>query len=302
MNARDLADAAWAPFHTEDRERLSPLFRIPGYPLCEYTFTTQFCWQGWNHSTWAVVEDCLFVRYLDRGALRMICPCGTCNLPQALRAALRYLEEQGHEPRIDFVPTSVARALDASLLAEEDPDNSDYWYQAADLADLPGRRYADKRNHIARFLRSVTDWHFGPAALDDTPEAVAFLRQWCRDHGCQGDPRLDFEVQALLLCLEHRAHLDQRCWLLRVGGRVSGLVLGEFLDPHSFVVHYEKAFSEVPGVYAFLVRETARALASEGVEWIDREQDMGHPGLRQSKRSWNPVRLETTHVLRPAGR
>lgn len=301
MTSQDLAEAPWAPFRPEDRDLLAPRFRTPGYPLCEYTFATQFCWQGWNHSLWTVVEDFLFVRYLDQGRLRMICPCGPGDLAGALDAAMQFLEREGHEPRVDFVPASVARlpVVASRFTAEEHPDDADYWYRREDLAELPGRRYADKRNHVARFLRGGFDWRFEPAPAGDATEAMAFLEEWCRSHDCQGDPRLDYEVQALGTCLAHRKALGQCCWLLRVNGRVSGLVLGEFLDSRSFVVHYEKAFQDVPGAYAVLVRETARALAPTSVQWIDREQDMGIPGLRQSKQSWNPARLEMACVLRP---
>ncbi|HOU53683.1 MAG TPA: DUF2156 domain-containing protein [Myxococcota bacterium] len=301
MTGQDLAAAPWAPFRPEDRDLLAPRFRTPGHPLCEYTFATQFCWQGWNHSLWALVEDFLFVRYVERGRLGLICPCGSGDLARALDATMQFLEREGHEPRVDFVPASVARqpAIAERFVAEDHPDDADYWYRREDLAELPGRRYADKRNHIARFLRAGFDWRFEPACLSDPAEAMAFLQEWCRSHDCQGDPRLDFEVQALGTCLAHREVLGQRCWLLRVDGRVVGLVLGEFLDSQSFVVHYEKAFQDIPGAYAMLVRETARALAPEGVLWIDREQDMGIPGLRRSKQSWNPVRLEMACVLRP---
>ena len=55
----------------------------------------------------------------------------------------------------------------------------------------------------------------------------------------------------------------------------------------TFVVLIEKAFSEVPGAYAiinqqFLVHE------ADGLKYVNREDDVGEPGVRRAKLSYCP--------------
>jgi hypothetical protein len=44
-------------------------------------------------------------------------------------------------------------------------------------------------------------------------------------------------------------------------------------------------------------QETARAIAAQGLSFINREEDFGDPGLRRAKLSYHPVRLEAKHTL-----
>ena len=63
--------------------------------------------------------------------------------------------------------------------------------------------------------------------------------------------------------------------------------VGEQINEDTLVVHIEKAFSEVPGAYAiinqqFLVHE------ADGLKYVNREDDVGEPGLRKAKLSYHP--------------
>ena len=87
-------------------------------------------------------------------------------------------------------------------------------------------------------------------------------------------------------------------YVLRIGQRIVGLTLGELQTPDTFVVHYEKAYTELDGAYQMLAREFARTVPVT-VSFIDREQDMGVDGLRQSKLSFFPDHFEQCWIARP---
>ncbi len=294
-----IPDDVFRPFEVGDWDFLDGAFRSAAYRLCEYSYATQFCWRTWNESRWALRDGWVLVRYREHGQDRFLCPIGTGDPGDLIEACFERLAALGSEPRVDFVPDSVKARLEGDPRFRFDPDasNDDYVYLRSDLADLPGKKYARKRNHVSRFLRNAA-WSFQRVAPADIPECLVFLDDWCRSHGCEEDPRLEYEVEAVRTCLDHMMPLHQTAYALRVGERIVGLTVGELQTEDTFVVHYEKAYTEQEGAYQMLAREFARTVPAT-VTFIDREQDMGVEGLRQSKLSFIPDHMEHCWIVRP---
>ena len=92
------------------------------------------------------------------------------------------------------------------------------------------------------------------------------------------------------LALEHFEELRMRGGMLLVDGKVVAFTMGSEISPRVFDVHFEKAMAEYDGAYTVIHQEfAARNLAS--YEYINREEDMGIPGLRKAKLSYQPVFL-----------
>ena len=78
--------------------------------------------------------------------------------------------------------------------------------------------------------------------------------------------------------------------MLLVEGDIAGFSLGEVVGDTLFT-HIEKADRDYDGCYQMLVAQFAQMYAVDGVEFINREDDTGDPGLRTSKLSYHPVAL-----------
>ena len=101
------------------------------------------------------------------------------------------------------------------------------------------------------------------------------------------------------LCLENTAIanalknfdiLKMEGGLLRAGGRVIAVTIGEPLNRRVFVTHFEKADTDYDGAYTMINQQFALNRLS-GYEYINREEDMGKEGLRKAKLSYYPVLL-----------
>jgi hypothetical protein len=73
-------------------------------------------------------------------------------------------------------------------------------------------------------------------------------------------------------------------------GRAEAFAFGELLNKDTAVVHIEKANPEIPGLYAAINQRYCREHWS-GTAFVNREQDLGEPGLRKAKLSYHPRRL-----------
>jgi len=164
---------------------------------------------------------------------------------------------------------------------QEDRDNFDYLYLREDLANLQGKKFHKKRNHVNAFLNN---YEYDERALtaDNVDDALGILETWQRDR----EDRADYA--AAREALERHDTLDLRGYLVYVDGQPAAYTLGEpLMRGRSFVVHFEKALDEYRGIYQFINKAFATILPRH-YQWINREQDLGDEGLRQSKMTYRP--------------
>ncbi len=76
----------------------------------------------------------------------------------------------------------------------------------------------------------------------------------------------------------------------RVFGKVEAFTFGERIAGDMAIIHVEKANGEIRGLYPFINQQFVENEFYD-VKWINREEDMGEPGLRKAKESYRPARL-----------
>ena len=101
---------------------------------------------------------------------------------------------------------------------------------------------------------------------------------------------MSYETNALSFALENRKKLGLNGALIRIEGKVVAFTLGEPLKDDTYVVHFEKAYADIQGAYPMINREFVRR-DLRGYKYINREEDMGIPGLRHAKTTYQPIRL-----------
>ena len=81
--------------------------------------------------------------------------------------------------------------------------------------------------------------------------------------------------------------------VLTVEGKIVAMTMGSFLSEDTVDVHFEKADADFPGGYPVINRAFARYLREKypNLKYLDREEDMGSPGLRKAKLSYQPHHL-----------
>jgi hypothetical protein len=176
----------------------------------------------------------------------------------------------------------------------EDRDNFDYLYLREDLATLNGKKYHKKRNHVNAFLNNY-QYEERKFCSESIKEAYYILDAWHEERGRDDDYFASKE--ALDLCKE----LEQCGYLVTVDGKPAAYTMGESLQKgKTFVVHIEKAIAEYKGVYQFINMAFA-AVLPQSYTWINREQDLGNPGLRQAKMTYLPCGFVKKYRIYPVG-
>jgi len=168
------------------------------------------------------------------------------------------------------------------IIIAEDRDNYDYLYYRNDLAELAGKKYHKKKNHVNNFLHTYPDHEQRQMSAVLIPAAVEILDKWHQDRGEDGDYKSAKEALDLF------DKLTLRGAVFFVDGKPAAYCLGESLSRGKmFAIHFEKAIDEYKGVYQFMNQAFAASLP-RFFTFINREQDLGSEGLRQAKMTYRP--------------
>lgn len=172
-----------------------------------------------------------------------------------------------------------------------DEGNFDYVYDIHDLADLKGKKYHQKRNHLHRFREACPDYRVEPLDESNLADAKQMVDAWydTRRAESEGDEYY-MEQTAMHRAFRHYRELALDGLLIRNGERVIAVTMASRLSADTMDVHFEKAAGDIQGAYAAVNCEFARYLREKypEIRFLNREEDMGLEGLRKAKKSYYP--------------
>jgi len=171
----------------------------------------------------------------------------------------------------------------------ETRDYFDYVYKSEDLANLLGRKYHSKKNHISYFEKTF-DWKYEPINHDNIEQCLLLNDHWEGLNKQKNPDEIGDENEAIKKALNNYFALDFEGGVLTIQGEIVAFTFGERLNDNTFCTHVEKAYGNIRGAYQMINREFARQL-QERYEFINREEDTGSEGLRRAKLSYHPHRL-----------
>lgn len=290
------------PITLEQKELFNSYLKGRRYETPVFTFTSLFIWKDWDPLGWDEVEGALCVKSGYHGWDAVLPPISgnDKNVLEATEALIDWYKQKNvpflMAEACDLMVQFFERAWPGRFIAREYPEGANYVYLQEDLAQLPGKKYAKKRNHISQLERQYPQYKFLPLTADLVPNAIGELKSWSGEHD-MNDPDLAAEQRGVRLALENFGKLDYTGACLVIGDRVEAFTLGEPLNSDTVIIHAEKANRDIPGAYAAINSFFARDYW-QNYKYINRAEDMGMQGLRKAKMSWHPHHMEKKFHLR----
>ena len=286
------------PVRLEDRAAIERYTMPWGICNNDLSFANMYCWQSVYHTTWAEVGGFLVIRFHIEGGERIgyMQPIGPGDFAPILPLLEEDARERGQRLRLIGLTEEAreqVRAMHPGAYAfESNRALEDYVYRADDLRNLTGHRYQPKRNHINRFVAEYPDYRYEELTPARFNECMALEREWRRTREEQHTAsEQDAEQRAMLRAFEHFDQLGLLGGCIYVGDRMVAFTYGSALNNHTFDTHVEKADTEYDGAFTIINKLFAQHLP-ERFTLINREEDMGLDGLRQSKLSYHPAFLQ----------
>ncbi len=283
---------SFKPIELADRQCITEILREHWPGTSELTFTNLFIWRNHYDFQWSVYKDwlCLIGRE-GQGtyfAMGLVGPEGRADIVMPLLEWLKVNKEVS-EPLIERVDEGLALEVSnlPGLVVEERREHFDYVYLTRDLIELAGSRYRTKRNHINQFYRTHESYTYETLDQRHLDACLRLQEQWCLQRRCDEDLNLLGEWDVTKEILNNYGALGVAGAVILVDGQVKAFTLGERLAEDMAVIHIEKADPGVPGLYQ-LINQQFCARQWHNLKFINREQDLGIPGLRGAKLSYNP--------------
>jgi len=259
---------------------------------CEYSFPNLYLW-GRQCAVQIHNYIALFSEY-DRRSVYPY-PIGSGDVKPVLDAILADARARGISCCITNIVPEEKQLLEmlypGKFCYHCDRDAFDYVYSIHDLADLKGKKYHGKRNHFTRFQAAHPEYRVEPLCEDNLDLAHRMAEKWYETR-MQEDPSGDYSLEknALYKAFRHFQELHMDGLLLLDGSEVLAVTLGSRINDQIFDVHFEKARGDVDGAYVAINCEFARYIRNQypGIQFLNREDDMGIEGLRTAKLSYKP--------------
>ncbi len=226
-------------------------------------------------------------------------PIGTGDRRAIVEAVIQDAQARGIPCRFTSLTRPETEELESwfpgRFLFRPDRDGFDYVYAIDDLADLKGRKFQKKRNHVHKFQATHPDCLSVPLEKENLPQGQEMVDEWFRQR-LEEDPHGDYLLERLALgrAFRHFEALGMEGLMLVENGQVLAVTMASRLSENTMDVHFEKAREDVDGAYAAVNCEFARHLRMKypQIAFLNREDDLGLPGLRQAKLSYQPHHME----------
>ncbi len=284
------------PLTLSDREAMQAVTLHSGRRNCNYTFANLLGWQFWYQTEVCVLENAVVLRYTFNGQ-RAYMVCTSEELQLELIEAL--LDDSNGDLTLIGLEDSQVVQLNnihphVSASIEPMRDQYDYIYRRTDLATLHGKHLDAKRNHIHRFRAKHPDFEYRNITPELFDECRRLTEIWQKEK--DANETIDVEREVMEIIFSNWDSLGMIGGSIFVNGSMVAFTYGSAVTTDTFDVCVEKADRHVEGAFAIINQQFAEHLPERYI-YLNREEDMGIPGLRKSKLSYHPEILLTYNVV-----
>ncbi len=281
----------FVPLELKDQEVFQTFFSAYRPEISELTFTNLFIWRSHYKFQWSIYRDWLVIISVEgEYGTFAIEPIGPSPRYEITRLVLEWMRDEKNvkNSRIERADNRIVEEIRGinGISVEPTRDHFDYVYLRDDLVKLGGNRYRSKRNHINQLVRAYS-YRYEQLAPDHINDCIAVQEKWCLQRRCEDDMDLLGEWDAVKEILRCYMNLNVQGAVITIENKVVAFTIGQMLNENTAVIHIEKADPEIPGLYPVINQQFCEN-NWQGVRYINREQDLGIPGLREAKLSYYP--------------
>ena len=263
---------------------------------CNYTFANLVGWQFWYYTEVCMLDDTVVLRYTSEGERAYM----VCTAKEISKELLENLldDSQGNLVLIGLEDDQATQlyTLNSKLSTKIEPvrNQYDYIYHRTDLAELHGSHLNAKRNHIHRFRTEHPDFEYRPLTPEMFDECRRLTEIWHEEK--EFSETIEAEHRVMETIFSNWDALGMIGGSIFVDGQMIAFTYGAAVTTDTIDICVEKADRRIEGAFAIINQQFAEHLPEQFV-YLNREEDMGIPGLRKAKLSYHPEILLTYNVV-----
>ena len=263
-------------------------------PGADNTFHNMYFWECYYGEV-AQLGGFVTQRLSQSGVSTYLFPAGKGDVQAALEELMQDAKTRGEKFCLRGV-TDDKKALLEQLFPGKFTftayrDSFDYIYTVEELTELHGKKLQAKRNHCNRFEQDHPNFETRVVTMENIALCRDMVQKWYEVH--EWNEQIEQEKTAISRAFDCFDKTNMDGLMLLDGGEVIAFSMGARMNEEYYDVCFEKAYSAINGAYAMINREFSRMIAQKypDVQFLNREDDMGEPGLRKAKESYQPTLL-----------
>lgn len=293
----------------DSKKKLQPYFDMVEYEACEYCFTTLYMWQHVYKTGYYIGDDfAVLVGEYEGDSFSILPLAKKEKLPKVIDFVINYFISENKKIYLRGITKEVKEILEKDYPNKfnyiEERDLFDYVYDAESLRTLAGRKNQKKRNHINAFLKDYEGrYEYRLLDKENFEECLELLKDWSsnKESNDELDEGIDDELLGIKKLFENYDTVKDKLKIagIFIDGKLEAFTMGELLNHNMAVIHIEKANPNIRGLYPY-INQQFLVNEFEKVNFVNREEDLGIPGLRKAKLSYHPCRFVEKYTVREA--
>jgi len=285
-----------------DRDLFKKYIGDYNFNTYEYSFLNLYLWRKYCNVEYALLDDVLIVKKTEEGKGTVFMqPIGysKTNLKDIISELIEYKKKNSNMKFLfSDIEESFLEEL-KSLYGEnleyyQDVKNFDYIYETEKLIKLNGDKLRKRKSQYNHFVSSYEHRIENISNDKVINDCLKFAEEWFSNQ--PKNFQLECELQGIKDIIHNLDKLNGLGMAVYVNDVIAGFTIGEIVNKDMAIIHIEKGDTIYNGIYAFINRTFAE-LYLKDVKYINREEDIGIPGLRRAKLAYDPIKLEKKYLV-----
>lgn len=270
----------------KDKDTVEKYTKKPYELSCENTFLNLLLWQDEYGATALFCDNNFLVKSSYLGEDIYAIPFGDIKEGMDI-----ILEKTGGKYPVFRAPEGERLETFKKLYGDkydikELDGEVDYIYLREDLAELKGKKYHSKRNHISSFSKQF-DFTYEEITKDNLSDVKKCADRWYKEHADRFTEELYAEKDGVDMLINNFETLGIKGGAIRVSEDIIAFTFASLINDTTVDTHIEKALYDYQTAYSVINNQFAKHLSLD-IKYINREDDLGLEGLRKAKLSYHP--------------
>jgi hypothetical protein len=250
-----------------------PIFDKFEYISSDYVFSYLFMYSDLYKLSCFDDDRSVIIRS-DAGYPCFYMPLG--DVEWGTQKVLEYCRANGIKPVFTKIPESFLDIFrDLKFTIQDDRDSYDYIFRNSDLALFKGKGFRKQRNNMVGFVNL-----YCPKYTRD----IAAHTEACREFTLENYSQPEI-VNPTIKLLANISRFNCEGGVVWSKEKVQAFCIYEKVSKDTLLCHVELTGNSHRGIHAYMINEMAKGMNEE---YINKEDDVGSPGLRRFKESHNP--------------
>lgn len=265
--------------------------------ICELNLANLFIWKDFDRPEASIINGNLCIRINSLLELPYFLePLGQNKIEETIAICLSHSKKLSRISE-NFVKNINKEKYKICCIRPQ----FDYIYSTEELSELKGKKYDGKRNHIKKFTRLNPEVKIVEIKKEDKTVAVDLFEKWFTEKQYVryfSKMAHDAQKSAVSYAFDYIKELNIRGSALFSGNTLACFMLGSPINKNVFSAHFHYCNPNFQGAQQVMLSNFCSKIKDE-FKMINLEQDLGIQGIRHSKMSYHPLKIEKKFEITP---